>query len=69
MVQAWSVPDKDIDEGRPYKNFPELSPSDQVTRKCIEWWNSKLEKLGEPGLKVVGGATKELRLNEKKGWF
>ncbi|KAL5504043.1 hypothetical protein ACEPAH_8116 [Sanghuangporus vaninii] len=71
MVHSWSLPDKDVDEGRPFKNFPELESSDVITRQRVAWWNAKLAQMSDsdPGLKIVAGATAELRLNARAGWF
>ena len=68
MLQCWSTPVKEVDDGRPYRNFPELPSSDVIVRQRVEWWNAKLEQMDED-LKVAAGATTELRLNAKTGWF
>lgn len=69
VMQAWSIPHKDVNEGRPYKGFPVLAESDDATQKRIEWWNAKLTQFCEPGLTVIAGATTEIHLNAKSGWF
>lgn len=67
MVQAWSSPSKDIDDGRPYMNFPEL-PKDSVTWERVWWYNERFEQSGLPGLKVAAGASTEISLLPK-GWL
>ena len=69
MVQSWSLLDKNIDDGRPFKGFPELEPSDVITRQRVEWWNVKLAHMSySDPIKIVAGGNKELRLNAISGW-
>ena len=68
MVQAWSSPSKDIDDGRPYWGLPELSTDDFATRERVRWYNERFEQNGLPELKVAAGASTEIRLLPK-GWL
>lgn len=67
MAECWSVPFKEIDNGRPFMDFPELAP-DAPARERVRWWNQKLEELDQPGLKIVAGALMEIPLS-RKGWL
>lgn len=68
MVQAWSLPSKDIDDGRPYMDFPELPENEVATRERVRWYNEWFEQKGFPELKVAAGAATEIRLSAK-GWL
>ncbi|KAI5122528.1 hypothetical protein M0805_005255 [Coniferiporia weirii] len=68
-VHAWSIsPDSTADEGS-YMNLPELPHDDIITRKRVEWWNTKLAQAGEEDLKITAGTTVEIRLSTKTTWF
>lgn len=69
MTKAWSIPDKDVDEGRPLGNFPELLSNDEDSRKRVNWWNVRLVEMGEPDLKVAAGGTRVLHLNPKGKYY
>lgn len=68
MVQAWSLPSKDIDDGRPYMGFPEPAKDEFAIRERVQWYNEQFSQNGLPQLKVVAGASTDIRLSAK-GWL
>ena len=65
VLQAWCIPS--ANGGETYKDLPVLSADDSLSTKRVEWWNEKLAEFGNS--KVAVGATVELVLNNKSGWF
>lgn len=66
MFQSWSI--ASASGGSNFWEFPELSRDDSETLQKIQWWNKKLAEKVD-GVQVVCGASVELRLSKKRGWF
>lgn len=66
MVNSWTI--SSANGGKLYQGFPELEADDTKTLSRVDWWNSRLEKMGV-NLKIATGATTEIHLNPKTTWI
>lgn len=68
MLQSWSLPENN--SGEKFLDFPELLAEDVETKNAIEWWDAKLVTAApDEGLKLVGGGSTDIKLNNKPRWF
>ena len=73
LLQSWSI--AAANDGKAFKDFPELKPEDEM-EKHVEWWNARIAERASGGQsgresapKIVAGAQMDILLNKKTGWL